>query len=190
MASESAKVGYLLWYQAACRKAPAPCAIRSCANRVTSENSPNRAGVVLRIAISDHCLCDSNPRCLRICWKVTSSCQRITNQQSILCGSALRSVHRSAWVLNSPCGSRTTTQRIGTAGNPVLYQTAVAQATSTVRFPPPYQSSTVVGVQVVEGSSATTERFGRRSRPSGAVGLSDQLCVVGHDRRARRRPGA
>ena len=33
---------------------------------MTRENSPNSAGVVLRIAISDHCLCVSNPRCLRI----------------------------------------------------------------------------------------------------------------------------
>src|SRR4051812_22558519 len=33
-------------------------------NRVTSENKPNSAGVVLRIAKSDHCLCVSKPRCL------------------------------------------------------------------------------------------------------------------------------
>src|SRR5215216_6651832 len=94
MASESAKVGYLLWYQAACRKAPAPCAIRSCANRVVSEHSPNSAGVVLRIAISDHCLCVSHPRCLRTSWKLTSNCQRITNQERIFLGSVSRSVHR------------------------------------------------------------------------------------------------
>ena len=42
---------------------------------------PKQAGVVLRIASSDHCLCVSNPRCLRASWKVTSSCQRITNQR-------------------------------------------------------------------------------------------------------------
>ena len=78
-------------------------------------------------------------------------------------GLAARSVHSRAWVLNSPCGSRTSTQRMGTAGSPVLYQTAVAEATSTVRSPLPYQSSTVAGAQTVEGSSATSDRFGRRS---------------------------
>ena len=31
------------------------------------------------MANSDHWLCISNPRCLRISWKVTSNCQRITN---------------------------------------------------------------------------------------------------------------
>ena len=36
-----------------------------------------------RIAISDHCLCVSNPRCLRTSSKVTSNCQRITNQERI-----------------------------------------------------------------------------------------------------------
>jgi hypothetical protein len=35
-----------------------------------SENRPNSAGVVLCIAISDHCLCVSNPRCRRTSWKV------------------------------------------------------------------------------------------------------------------------
>src|SRR5215207_10794839 len=74
MASASAKVGCLLRYQAACLKAPAACAIRPWANTVTSENKPISAGVVRRIAISDHCLCVSNPRCLRTSWKVTSNC--------------------------------------------------------------------------------------------------------------------
>jgi hypothetical protein len=82
--------------------------------------------------------------------------------------------------------SRTSTQRMGTAGNPVLYQTAVADATSTVRSPPPYQSSTVAGVQVVEGSSATILPGSAGVRLSGAVGLSAQLCVVGQERRALR----
>ena len=62
--------------------------------------------MVLRIANSDHCLCVSNPRCLRISWKVTSNYQRITNQLRIFCGAAPRSPHRRAWVLNSARGSR------------------------------------------------------------------------------------
>ena len=47
------------------------------------EQHQSRAGVVLRIANSVHCLWVSNPRCLRASWKVTSSCQRITNQRTI-----------------------------------------------------------------------------------------------------------
>jgi hypothetical protein len=85
-----------------------------------------------------------------------------TNHLTICSGPAPRSVHSKPWVANSPLGSRTNTQRMGTAGNPVLYQTAVAEDPSTVRSPLPYQSSTVAGTQSVEGSLATTERFGRR----------------------------
>src|SRR5688572_9149506 len=154
MASASAKVECLLWYQAAWRKEPAACAIRLCANKVMSENSPNRAGVVLRIANSDHCLCVSNPRCLRISWKVTSNCQRITNHERIFLGSASRSVHSRAWVLNSPSGSRIKTQRTGTANKPVEYHTAVWEATSTMRSPLPYQQLAIlVDFQNVAGSS-------------------------------------
>src|SRR5215217_2453079 len=60
-------------------------------------------------------------------------------------------------------GSRIRTQRNGTGGSPVLYQSAVAEATSTVRSFPLYQSETVMDVQVVAGSSATAERLARRS---------------------------
>jgi hypothetical protein len=63
----------------------------------------------------------------------------------------------------SACGSRIRTQRKGTAGNPVLCQTAVSETISTVRSSLPYQLATVMGLQTVAGSSATTERFGRRS---------------------------
>src|SRR5215207_750131 len=148
-ASASAKVGCLLWYQAACLRAPVACPIRRWANKVTSENNANSAGVVRPIANSDHCLCVSNPRCLRISWKVTSSCQRITNQETIFLGSALRSVHTSACVLNSALGSRTSTQRIGTANKPVEYHTAVSEETSTLRSLLPYQLAILVGFQTV-----------------------------------------
>jgi hypothetical protein len=53
-AKASAKVGSRLCYQAARRKAPVACVIQRCASKVITENSPNSAGVVLRIAISDH----------------------------------------------------------------------------------------------------------------------------------------
>src|SRR5215207_5495145 len=162
-ASASAKVGCVLSYQAAFLSTTfAPLAIRCSTSSVTSENRAKSVGVVLRIASSDYCLCVSNPRCRRTSWKVTSSCQRITNQQRIFCGSAPGSVQRRAWVLNSFCGSRTKTQRRGTANKPVLYQTTVSEAISTIRSLSPYQLAIVVGFQEVLGSSATTERFGRR----------------------------
>src|SRR5215210_2391059 len=47
-----------------------------------------------------------------------------------------------AWVSNSSCGSRISTQRTGTAGKPVEYQSAVSETISTVRCAPPYQSLT------------------------------------------------
>src|SRR5215207_4740639 len=122
-AKASEKVGRDLRYHAACRIALTLRVIRWWANRVTIENNPNNAGVVLRIASSDHCLCVSMPRCRRASWKVVSICQRKTNHLTICCGPAPRSVHSKAWVANSPLGSRTNTQRMGTAGNPVLYQT-------------------------------------------------------------------
>jgi hypothetical protein len=126
-----------LRYHGACRIACTLRVIRWWANRVTIENNPNSAGVVLRIASYDNCLCVSMPRCRRASWMVVSICQRKT--------------------------SRINTQRMGTAGkSPVLYQSAVAEATSTVRSPLPYQSSTVAGAQTVEGSSATSDRFGWR----------------------------
>jgi hypothetical protein len=37
------------------------------------------------------------------------------------------------------------TQR-GTGGKPVWYQTAISEATSTTRSPPPYHSATVMGL--------------------------------------------
>src|SRR5829696_548138 len=138
--------------QAACRTTPTAGVIWRSTNNAISENSPSKAGVVRRMAISDHCLCVSNPRCLRASWNVTSNCQRITNQERTFRGSALRFVHRRAWVLKSPSGSRTKTQRTGTAGNPVEYHPAVAETISTVRSALPYQLAIVVGSQTVLGS--------------------------------------
>ena len=53
--------------------------------------------------------------------------QRLMYQEKIIgSGSVKRLVHRTPWVLNAPRGSRTSTQRKGTAGSPVLYQTDLA----------------------------------------------------------------
>jgi hypothetical protein len=162
-AKASAKVGWGLRYHATRRTASVLRLMHWLANTLMSENNPNSAGVVRRIAKSDHCLCVSNPRCLRTSWKVTSSCQRITNHKMIFFGSASRSVHRSAWVLNPPWGSRIKTQRIGTANKPVEYQTAVAEETSTMRSLLPYQLAILVIFQTVFGSWVTSERLGSRS---------------------------
>ena len=50
--------------------------------------------------------------------------------QEICAGSAMRSVQRRACGANSSCASRSRTQRRGTGGSPVWYQSAVAEATS------------------------------------------------------------
>jgi hypothetical protein len=89
----SEKVGQGLRYHAARRTAPMLRTIRWWAKRVTRENKPKSAGVVRLMAISDHCLCVSTPRCRRASWKVLSICQRKTNHLTICSGSAPRSVH-------------------------------------------------------------------------------------------------
>jgi hypothetical protein len=66
-------------------------------------------------------------------------------------------------VLNSPWGSRMSTERNGTAGNPVLCQTDVCETISAMRFSLPYQLLNVMVLQSVLGSSATTERLGSLS---------------------------
>jgi hypothetical protein len=55
-AKASEKVGLGLRYHAARRTGSMLCIIRWWAKRLTSENSANNAGVVRRIASSDHCL--------------------------------------------------------------------------------------------------------------------------------------
>jgi hypothetical protein len=127
------------------------------------EQGQQGGGTVLWMAISDQCRWVSKPRRWRTSWKVGSICQRLTNQEMICPGSTVRSVHSKAWGLNSSCGSRINTQRNGTAGKPVLYQTAVAEITSTVRSWLPYQPAIVTGSHSASGSAATTERFATRS---------------------------
>src|SRR5215212_2216136 len=163
-ASASEKVGQLLSYQAALRTMSSPfLAMCRWARSMITENSPSNAGAVLRIANSDQCRCVSKPRRWRTSWNVLSICQRLTNHEMICSGSVARSVQRSAWGWNSSCGSRINTQRNGTAGKPVEYQTAVLETISIVRFCLPYQFATMIGFQPVEESSATTERLGKRS---------------------------
>jgi hypothetical protein len=81
-----------LAYQAACRTETGVVLIGSWASLVTSEQRPRRAGVVRRMASFDHWRCVSTPTCSRTAWKVTSQCQRKTNQDRIWSGDASRSV--------------------------------------------------------------------------------------------------
>ncbi len=68
----------------------------SVAQIVISENSPSNAGVVRRMARSDHWRWVSTPRWARTSWNVVSTRQRETNHCRIVSGAASRSVLRNA----------------------------------------------------------------------------------------------
>lgn len=89
------------------------------------------------MAKSDHCSCVSTPRCVRTSWKVTSTCQRITNYFIIYSGLIARSVQSTASGSKTPLGSRIKTQRKGSAGMPLWNHTATSETISTSRRPPP-----------------------------------------------------
>ena len=139
----SEKVAMSLAYQAAWRIAIGCCSSRYFAASVTIEYSARIAGVVRAMAGADHCRCVSMPRWARASSNVTSICHRRTNQARICSGSAASSVHRNACGLNVFCGSRTRSQRNGTTGRPLLYQTALPVAISTALPPWPYQCDSV-----------------------------------------------
>src|ERR1700721_3634826 len=68
----SLNVGSDLTYHAAgwVRTSVVGSAINPCAQMATREYKPSNAGVVRRMARSDHCRCVSTPRCSRASWKV------------------------------------------------------------------------------------------------------------------------
>ena len=82
---------------------------RAVAQRVFMEYMPSKTGLVRRIAWSDHCRWVSTPRWARQSWKVTLTCQRLTNHPRMSMGSAVMSVQKNAWGSRSPAGSRTST---------------------------------------------------------------------------------
>src|SRR3954463_2825881 len=123
-ASVSAKVGLFLRYQAAVATARRAWRLSRAARSVTRENSPSKQGVVRAMARSDHWRWVSTPRWSRTSRKVTSTCQRWTNQVRICNGSRVRSVQSRACGSKRPWGSRRSTQRIGTVGRPAWCQTA------------------------------------------------------------------
>jgi len=65
------------------------------------------------------------------------------------------------------------------AGNPILYQTAVPEATSTVRSPLPYELSTVASTQVMEGHLANDcqvrQPLALQARPAQLTGSTCSL---------------
>ena len=115
-AMASVNVGSCLRYHAAAfgRSAVALARARLSAHTAISENNPSKAGVVRRMARSDHWRWVSTPRWARTSWKVVSTRQRETNQPRIVAAVASRSVLRNADGSCSPDGSRTDpiTQRI------------------------------------------------------------------------------
>src|SRR4051795_3165776 len=92
----SAKVGRGLRYQAAVQTAERARWSRRAASNATIENSPSRQGVVRATARSDHWRWVSTPRWSRTSRKVTSTCQRWTNQRTICSGSPAGSGARTA----------------------------------------------------------------------------------------------
>src|SRR4051812_48070175 len=126
-ASVSAKVGLFLRYQAAVATTRRAWRLSRAARSVTRENSPSKQGVVRAMARSDHWRWVSTPRWSRTSRKVTSTCQRWTNQVRICNGSRVRSVQSRACGSKRPWGSRRSTQRIGTVGRPAWCQTAVEE---------------------------------------------------------------
>ena len=67
--------------------------------------------------------------------------QRRTNHARIWVGSADASVQSRAWGSKAPSGSRASAQRMVTAGLPERYQTAVWEASSSVRVVPSYHAT-------------------------------------------------
>src|SRR6201998_126539 len=97
-AMASLNVGSDLRYHAATfgRSVFAASRARPSAHTVISENNPSSAGVVRRIARSDHWRWVSTPRWARTSWNVVSTRQRETNQPRMVAGCAARSVLRNA----------------------------------------------------------------------------------------------
>src|SRR3990167_8271556 len=110
----------------------------SLANKQMSENNAISDGVILAIALSDHCRCVSNPKCARVSSKVTSMLQRRTNQLIICSGANCKSVLKNASASFLP-GSMTSTQRIDKDFSPDEYQRCVPDSMRTLFFSPPYQ---------------------------------------------------
>src|SRR3990167_5431740 len=96
----------------------------SLANKQMSENNAMSDGVVLAMALSDHCRCVSNPKRARISSKVTSMFQRRTNQLIICSGANCKSVLKNASAVFLS-GVITSTQRIGKGFSPDEYQRCV-----------------------------------------------------------------
>src|SRR5262249_37171811 len=95
----------------------------------------------------------------------------------------------SACVGKIPRGSRISTQRIGTGGNPVEYQTGVWERISIGRSRSPYQRGMRGSLQGGDGSSRWHERVRSRSpnRRGGRLAWGERGGVGANKRACRRR---
>ena len=161
-ASASEKVGRALGYHAAWRTTSPGGPMRGCAQSVTSEKSPSKAGVVRRIARSDHWRWRLDAEVPPDLLEVTSSCQRSTNQARICAGSAARSVQSSACVANRPAGSRISTQRMRHGRQAACGTTPPCRRRPPPCAPPPRTSW--------RRRRASRRSPGRRCAPPGSAG--------------------
>ena len=105
---------------ASCRTKPSVGRRAPACHVLMSEQADQRehnqeAGVVLRIASSDQCLCVSKPKCLTHLLEGSFHLPAPYEPRDDLRWLGSRSVHSRAWVSNSSSGSRIRTQRNGTA---------------------------------------------------------------------------
>ena len=173
-------------YQAACRHHVAGGRHARVRDRVTSEKRPNRAGVVRRMA-------RSGPLALGLDAEVAARLLEGDLQlpaqhepgQDLRRGRRPGRCRAAPGWRSGPAGSRMSTQRSGTGGRPLWYQTAVSEATSTVRGPSPVPVGD--GERGPGGRRVGGARRERRAaaRPSRAGGPSAPAGGAGPARRAR-----
>ena len=77
------KVGRCLLYQAAVLTSNFPFICKRSVSKVTSENRANNTGVVRAMALWDHCLWVSTPKCALTSCKVTSMAHLLTKSVTI-----------------------------------------------------------------------------------------------------------
>ncbi len=144
----SEKVGHCLSYQAALLTSNFPFACKRSASKATSENRASNTGVVRAMALWDHCLWVSTPKCALTSCKVTSMAHLLTKSVTICRAVNDSSVESKAVVLSLPAGSRKSTQRIGSASLPEWYHQAVPVASNIVFWFWPYHSEKTTSCQV------------------------------------------
>jgi hypothetical protein len=175
--------------------------IRWWAKRVTSENKPKSAGVVRRIAISEHCLWVSIPRCRRASWKVVSICQRKTNH--------LRSAQGPQGRHQDRCTARPGWRKHLADRAPVpsvwtRRPVPCCTRAQSLRLPPrcaphhhtsrPHSRSCPGGARILGDDRKVWEAFALQARPAQLTGSAwwgriVERCVQAQTSNERHRPG-